>query len=242
MTSGAPYIVPAGGERVVSWSTNALAGSGQVWTMKLYRLISGTTYKVVGVDGPHTLTPSVVNTFPANIPAQPGDLLGLTNVNGGGSACVFTAPGENYAWSPGTDTPLGGNATFTGLTGYRLNISAVIGEKASNADTLGKVKLNKNNGTATLAVNVPGPGTLTLTGSGVKTQRPARDATASKTVTAAGTVKLLVKAKGKKKKKLNKTGKVKVKVSVAYTPSGTGGDIAGDPNTQTKTIKLVKKH
>jgi hypothetical protein len=242
--SGTPYVVPAGGVRVVSWSTNALTGSGQVWKMKLYRLVSLTTYKVVGVDGPVTLTPGVVNTFPTNIPAQPGDLLGLTNVNGASSDCVFAAPGENYAWSPGTDTPLGGNATFSALTNFRLNISAVIGEKASNADTLGKVTLNKKKGTATLAVNVPGPGTLTLTGNGVKTQRPARDATASKTVSAAGTVKLLIKAKGKKKKKLNKTGKVKVKVKVkvTYTPTGTGGDVAGDPNTQTKTVKLIKKH
>jgi len=48
--------------------------------------------------------------------------------------------------------------------------------------------------------------------------------------------------KGKAKKKLNKTGKVKVKVKVTYTPNGTAsGDLIGDPSTQTKRVKLIKK-
>jgi hypothetical protein len=57
-------------------------------------------------------------------------------------------------------------------------------------------------------------------------------------ITTAGTVNLLIKAKGAKKHKLNKKGKVKVKVNVTYAPSGSP---AGDPNTQTDRIKLVKK-
>ena len=74
----------------------------------------------------------------------------------------------------------------------------------------------------------------------MKTQRTGRGvrAVASKTVTAAGAVKLLIKSKGKKRKQLNSTGKVKVTAKVTYTRHG---DIVGDPNTQTKRVKLVKK-
>lgn len=241
VTSGASYVVPAGGVAITSWSTSATAGSGQTYTLKVFRLVSGNTYKIVGHDGPQMLTGSVLNTFSTNVPVQPGDVLGLGRGTVG-TNCVFSAPGEAFLVANFMNGNDGDTETFTTSTGFRANISAVVGFKASNADTLGKVKLNKNNGTATLAVNVPGPGTLTLTGNGVKTQRPARNATASKTVSAPGKVKLLVKAKGKKKKKLNKTGKVKVKVSVVFTPSATGGDVAGDPKTQTKSVKLIKKH
>ena len=58
---------------------------------------------------------------------------------------------------------------------------------------------------------------------------------ATKTANAAGTVKLTVKSRGKAKKTLNKKGKVKVKASVTFTPS------AGQPQTETKKLKLVKK-
>ena len=106
-----------------------------------------------------------------------------------------------------------------------------------NSFSFGKLKRNKKKGTAKLTVNVPGPGTLTLAGKGVVGQRPAhrRGAAAAKTVSAAGHVKLLIKAKGNAKKKLKKKGKAKVKIKVTFTPTG------GDPNAQSKTIKLIKK-
>jgi hypothetical protein len=128
-----------------------------------------------------------------------------------------------------------------GVFNAMVDAVSLTSTKIPNEFTFGTVKHNKKKGTATLAVSVPGPGTLSLTGKNVKPQRPAREATASTTVGAAGTVKLLVKAKGKAKKKLNKTGKAKVKVKVTYTPSATNGNVAGDANTQTKTVKLVKK-
>jgi len=85
---------------------------------------------------------------------------------------------------------------------------------------------------------VPGPGQLSLRGAGLKPQR-AGGATISKQVTEAGKVKLRIKAKGAKKGKLLDTGKVKVKAKVTFKPSATGGDVAGDPNTDTKKIKLI---
>jgi hypothetical protein len=246
VTSGNTYVVPAEGVAITSWSTSAAAGAGQMMEMKAFRQVSGTTYKVVGHDGPHALVPSTVNTFATNIAVQPGDVLGLNDVNATGSvpnACDFVAPGDSERYGPGTS---GGNLA-DGMSGdfsnssadVRLNVTAEVAIKPSNNSfTFGKVK-DKNNGTATLAVKVPGPGTLSLTGKGVKTQRAGGGAVASKTVSAGGTVKLSIKPKGKAKSKLKKTGKAKVKVSVIYTPMG---DVRGDPNTQTKRVKLIKKH
>jgi hypothetical protein len=50
-----------------------------------------------------------------------------------------------------------------------------------------------------------------------------------------GKMKLKIRSKGKKKRKLNRTGKVKVQGNVTYTPTG------GEPNTEAKQIKLVKR-
>jgi hypothetical protein len=211
--------------------------------MKVFRLVSGLTYKVVGHDGPRNLNPGTLNTFPTSVAVQPGDVLGLNDANAAtvSNACFFSAPGDSDIGSY-TDLADGQQGAFISpFNSGRDNISAVVAFKASNADTLGKVKRNKSNGTATLAVNVPGPGTLSLTGKGVKTQRPAREASASKAVSGAGVVKLAIKPKGKAKSKLNKTGKAKVKVKVTYTPSANGSDVAGDPKTQTKRVKLIKK-
>jgi hypothetical protein len=122
--------------------------------------------------------------------------------------------------------------------GFDIGVFRLTLFPTSNLFSFGKVTRNKHKGTARLAVNVPGPGTLSLTGKNVKPQRPAREATTSAAVTAPGTVKLLVKARGKAKKKLNKTGKAKINVNIAFTPSG---DPPGDPKTQTKRVKLVKK-
>jgi hypothetical protein len=244
VTAGNTYVVPAGGDMITSWSTNAIAGLGQMLEMKVYRKVSDPmTYKVVGHDGPHPLIPSKLNTFAVSIAVQPGDVLGLNSANAGSvsNGCVFTAPGQPYDYFFG-DLGDGTSGAFTSGSNARLNITAVVAAKPSNDFSFGRLKRNKNKGTATLAVNVPGPGILSLTGKGVKTQRAGRAATASKTVTAAGIVKLRIKSKGKAKKKLNKTGKVKVKVKVTYTPNGTAsGDLIGDPSTQTKRVKLIKK-
>jgi hypothetical protein len=98
----------------------------------------------------------------------------------------------------------------------------------SNEFSFGKVKKNKKKGTAKLTVNVPGPGELEL----AKTKKVKAD---EERVDAEGSEKLLVKSKGKGRKKLRKKGKAKVVAEVTYTPDG------GDPNTQSKRIKLKRK-
>jgi hypothetical protein len=247
VTSGNSYVVPSGGVAITSWSTNAAATPGQMFEMKIFRKVAEpSTYQVVGHDGPHPLTPAVVNTFPANIAVQPGDVLGVNDVNAGtaSNACAFFAPGDQIPQRAG-DLADGASGAFTLIgANARINATAVVGFKPSNAFSFGKVKRNKRKGTATLATNVPGPGTLTLKGKGVKAQRRGRAprAIASKTVSAAGKVKLKIVPKGKTRRKLNDTGKAKVKVKVTFTPNGTAtGDVIGDPNTQSKRIKLIKR-
>jgi hypothetical protein len=231
--AGAKVTSPIDGI-VVRWRITG--ASGGPFRLRVLTPVSGTTFTGAGTSAPQTPSSTATQTFTTNLPIKAGQTIGLNNTSG--SDALGVAGGGTYTfWNP----PLADNETRAGSspTGLELGFNADVATIPSNADTLGKVKLNKNKGTATLAVNVPGPGTLSLTGKNVKTQRPARDATVSKTVSAAGTVKLLVKPKGKAKTKLNKTGKAKVKVTVTYTPTG---DAPGVPNTQTKTVKLIKKH
>ena len=93
VTSGTTYVVPAlpGASELVinSWSTNAAAGAGQMQTMKVFRKIANpATYTVVGHDGPRPLTASTVNTFDANVPVEPGDVLGLNSSRPAATACA----------------------------------------------------------------------------------------------------------------------------------------------------------
>jgi hypothetical protein len=129
--------------------------------------------------------------------------------------------------------PLGGWSVPLSLDQAFRTYVAVPPSAATNTFTLGKVKRNKKKGTATINLTVPNPGELTGSGKGVKASS-AGQAQTSKAV-AAGPTKLLISAKGKKLKKLKKTGKVKLKVAITYTPTG------GQPNTQAKKVKLIKK-
>jgi hypothetical protein len=92
---------------------------------------------------------------------------------------------------------------------------------------LGKVKLNKGNGTAKLSVGVPSAGALTV--SGKKIAKVKRTAKGPKTL------KVTIKAKGKAKKALGSTGKAKVKAKFVFKPEN-GGAV-----TKTKSITLKKK-
>src|SRR5690349_8900883 len=90
--SGTSYVAPGVGT-ITSWSMRAVPPAGQQLTMKMFRKVGDpSTYQVVGHAGPQTLTPGSLNTFPANIRVQAGDVLGLHTVTAG-SRCAFEAPG-----------------------------------------------------------------------------------------------------------------------------------------------------
>lgn len=129
--SGNSYVVPPGGARIISWSTNAAAGSGQMMTLKVFRHVSGFTYKVIGHDGPRELTPGTINTFQTNIPVEGGDVIGNNDVNASASlpnACVFSAPGDsNLATPEESHLADGTTAEFDSIEPeLRLNIAAVV--------------------------------------------------------------------------------------------------------------------
>jgi hypothetical protein len=252
VTSGKSYAVPAGGQAITSWSTNASVEVGQMLEMKVFRKVGDPAiYSVVGHDGPRPIAPATLNTFPANVPVQPGDLLGFQHVNAADvdSACFFTAPGDTNAVRDGdlADGQSGDFSITTPDTDARINISAVVGFKPSNAFDFGKLTRNKKKGVATLPVEVPGPGSIFLTGKGLggpAGQRHARAASkhAKITVKGKGTVKVRIRAKGKAKRRLNRTGKVKLKAKITYVPDGTAtGDVVGDASFETKRVKLIKR-
>ena len=239
--SGNSYVVPGAGT-IVSWSTNAAAGPGQMLTMKIFRKSAGPMdYSVVGHDT-RPLTPGTVNTFPVAIPipVQAGDVLGLNTANdapGDANACQFASPGAvQLAYSGNV---LDGQVATFELADPNFNVNvaaefepsnAAAVPKPSNTFTLGKTQRNQKKGTATITVDVPNPGKLTGSGSGVSA---AGAAVISKQV-GAGQAQLLIKAKGKKKRKLNDTGKVTLNVAITYTPTG------GDPRTRSVKVKLKK--
>ena len=88
----------------------------------------------------------------------------------------------------------------------------------SNAFTVGKLKLNKKNGTATLKVTLPGAGTLTAVDA--KKKAPKRIKKATVTSAAAGTVTLKLKPTGAGKKTLKSKGKLQFKALLSFTPTG----------------------
>jgi hypothetical protein len=228
VTSGNSYVMPATGT-IVSWSTKADAGSAPL-TMKVFRKVADPArYQVVGHDESGTLATGV-NGRTANLAVRAGDVLGIHRP-AATSSCVFSAPGETYLYRE-VDLADGASVDFLSSTDFRPNLTAVL--VPDNNFTLGKIKRNTKKGTATLTVEAPNPGELTGSGEGV-TAAGAAGAVISKTVGAPGEVKLLIKAKGKKRRKLNETGKVKLNISISYTPTG------GDPNTQSRKLKL-KKH
>ena len=133
--NGTSYVVPPGATRITTWSTNAAEGLGQQLEFKVFRYISGPngsqeyTYTAVAHDL-ESLTPGKINTFAVNLAVQPGDVIGLNDVNASTypSAAYFATPGigdrdlENLEKGDLAD---GASGTFI-PTNERLNVSAEV--------------------------------------------------------------------------------------------------------------------
>jgi lysophospholipase L1-like esterase len=98
----------------------------------------------------------------------------------------------------------------------------------SNDFSFGEVKKNKRKGTAKLTVKVPSPGQLEL----ARTKKVKADREPTEAV---GPEKMSIEPRRKTKQRLAATGKAKVTAEVTHSPDG------GEPNTQGKRIKLVKR-
>ena len=134
VAAGNTYVVPPGYTTVTSWSTNAATGAGQTLKLKVFRLVSGNTYQVVGHDGPRALTPSTLNTFPAHIAVQAGDIVGIDDQNAPAahSACLFATgnSGDIYQIGSGGDPADGSSETFGPFSNDRINITATLAAPA----------------------------------------------------------------------------------------------------------------
>jgi Ca2+-binding RTX toxin-like protein len=113
--------------------------------MKLFRLVGGTTYRVVGHDGPRTLSgPGLVTFSGISVPVQAGDVLGLNAGTGSGFVqCMFPAPGDTMLYANPSDAADGQEVTFTTTPDRRPNISAVV-EPDCDKDRLGDETQDKD--------------------------------------------------------------------------------------------------
>ena len=184
--------------------------------------VSNVSQYGIGADG--RLSPKGPATVAAG--ANP---LGVAVAPDGRSAYVTNNGGGNVSqYGIGADGRLSPKSPATVAAGFGPIGVAVTPPEPSNEFSFGKVKKNKKRGTAKLTVIVPGPGGLEL----AKTKKVKGD---EERTEAQGSVKLAVKSRGKAKRKLNRRGKAKVRAEVTYTPDG------GQPNTDSKKVKLVKK-
>ncbi len=175
--------------------------------------------------GPTVTLPSPgKHSFPADVPVQAGDYVGVDTsaLSAGANPC-----GDGASYSIFEPTLLDADAPQTPV--YSQTCEQLINAKVrpSNEFTFEKVKRDKERGTATLAVDLPGPGRLTLSGKGIK--RATGDAAE------AGSASLSVKPKRKTKRRLANRGKASVTAEVTFKPEG------GRSATDSERIKLVRR-
>jgi RTX calcium-binding nonapeptide repeat (4 copies) len=168
ITSGSSYVVPAAGV-VTSWSHSAAVGMGQMLTMKIFRKVADPQiYTVVGHEGPHSISPGTLNTFPASIAVQPGDVLGVNSENAGAvnNACLFSVPGETAYFRP-IGLGDGQSGGFTPDTGGRVNATALV-EPDCDGDGLGDETQDTNlSSCAPGTIPPPAPGGTPVTCKGL---------------------------------------------------------------------------
>jgi hypothetical protein len=236
VTSATRYVVPStiAQGTITSWSHRAAAGAGQTMTMKVFRSLGGSSYQVVGHDGPRSLRPAALNTFNGvSIPVAAGDILGANSAGAASvpNGCVFAAAGDRHLEAAG-DLPDGGSGAFSPAPDTRVNVRARI--EPLNRFSFGSLTRRKKRGTAFLQVNLPNPGKLSVGGSGVTdfVNRSIR-------IAGPGTVTVALGATHGKRRKLKRRGKVFVAPTFRYTPT------SGSRHSETLFVKLKlkrKKH
>jgi hypothetical protein len=129
LAEGQSYEVPAPGGVLTSWSTRAAGGAGQFLTLKILRPSGGSSYDVVGTDGPRALAPGALDTFPTNLPVRTGDTIGMyegSHLESTKIACSFPTandedfPGFSFASPAGPVEVVGFNQEL------RVNLSATV--------------------------------------------------------------------------------------------------------------------
>jgi hypothetical protein len=130
VASGTSFVVPAGRWALTSWSTYGGA-TGGLMSMMIFRPTAAPyVYTVVAESPIQSLSVGVLNTFPASVVVQGGDLLGFWS---GGDAACATFTGQLADLNPyqfGSEPPVGATVAMSIAPGYRLNISASLSSPA----------------------------------------------------------------------------------------------------------------
>jgi hypothetical protein len=108
---------------ITGWSHQSQAdvGTGTI-RLKMFRPLGGDSYRVVGESAPQVPAPSTLNSYPARIPVNEGDKIGLAT-NGPVPCSQFTATGTYGRVNQ--DLGVGTTATFPSSNGA-LDIAAVL--------------------------------------------------------------------------------------------------------------------
>ena len=107
--SDTSYVVPAGGGTVTSFSFQSIsANAGEQVDFLILRPTGGSNYTVVGRTGLESLAGSgSVETFPADIPVQAGDLLGIYSSVLINCRRINSGPGTQITTSSSSDPNVG---------------------------------------------------------------------------------------------------------------------------------------
>ncbi len=126
VSGGASYTVPEGSWTVTDWSTQADATGGSMSLLIFRPTSTAGSYLVVGATTPVSpLTPNVLNTFPASISVQGGDILGLWVSAGTGCGRFILNSADTYRFNISLAPPSVGSVVAPTLSfALRLNISA----------------------------------------------------------------------------------------------------------------------
>jgi uncharacterized repeat protein (TIGR01451 family) len=119
------YVVPAGGGAVTSFSfESTVFDAGSQVDFLVLRPVGGDDYTVVGNSGLVTLAGTGLETFPASVQTQAGDILG--EWEGDVQDCIF-AGGGTVLGSPTSDPAVGVTVTIPVLAGgLDVNESATL--------------------------------------------------------------------------------------------------------------------
>lgn len=139
LASGPSYSVPSSGV-ITAWRHEAPASSAQsAVRLKVFRLVSGSTYEVVGESAPETAAAGL-NSFATRIPVNAGDVIALTALTGNPTCGFATGNGGDHAGGGGGgDAPPRTRvdlAAGTDVQQVRVDVAALV-EPDADADGRG---------------------------------------------------------------------------------------------------------
>ena len=264
VASGTSYTIPAAGV-ITSWQFYTGSSAASDLKLKVGRP-SGGGATIVGDGAAGSQTLNSPGTFPARIPVQAGDLIGIYSSGSGSPCTIYTADSSDTVITASGDAPPNTFAPFNSTNQVKFPVQAKL-EPDADHDGYGDETQDKCVGTVgttngcpntltaasaaqvgkspriTVTATVPGAGTLKA---GDASDASVASASALKlapltqnlTSTTSQQVPLTLSLTKQAKKKLKKKGKLKVQVKVLYAPPGGS---AGAPQVLKVKLKGKKK-